>query len=101
MTSNPLPKKSSHEFLLLVGDPKQAIYGFRGGDVTNYNYMKGQFDKSTIWTLNTNRRSNAGVIHALNCWFGMPTATTADNKLAQLGSDIYYQHTKARKEKRR
>ncbi|MGE6327396.1 UvrD-helicase domain-containing protein [Psychrobacter pacificensis] len=92
-------KKSSHEFLLLVGDPKQAIYGFRGGDVTNYNYMKGQFDKSTIWTLNTNRRSNAGVIHALNCWFGMPTATTADNKLAQLGSDIYYQHTKARKEK--
>ena len=92
-------KKSSHEFLLLVGDPKQAIYGFRGGDVTNYNYMKGQFDKSTIWTLNTNRRSNAGVIHALNCWFGMPTATTAENKLAQLGSDIYYQHTKARKEK--
>ena len=92
-------KKSSHEFLLLVGDPKQAIYGFRGGDVTNYNYMKGQFDKSTIWTLNTNRRSNAGVIHALNCWFGMPTATTADNKLAQLGSDIYYQHTKDRKEK--
>ena len=92
-------KKSSHEFLLLVGDPKQAIYGFRGGDVTNYNYMKGQFDKSTIWTLNTNRRSNAGVIHALNCWFGMPTATTADNKLAQLGSDIYYQHTRARKEK--
>ena len=94
-----ITKKSSHEFLLLVGDPKQAIYGFRGGDVTNYNYMKGQFDKSTIWTLNTNRRSNAGVIHALNCWFGMPTATTADNKLAQLGSDIYYQHTKARKEK--
>ncbi|MGO2996520.1 MAG: UvrD-helicase domain-containing protein [Moraxellaceae bacterium] len=92
-------KKSSHEFLLLVGDPKQAIYGFRGGDVTNYNYMKGQFDKSTIWTLNTNRRSNAGVIHALNCWFGMPTATTAENKLAQLGSDIYYQHTRARKEK--
>ena len=92
-------KKSSHEFLLLVGDPKQAIYGFRGGDVTNYNYMKGQFDKSTTWTLNTNRRSNAGVIHALNCWFGMPTATTAENKLAQLGSDIYYQHTRARKEK--
>ncbi|MDX2374284.1 UvrD-helicase domain-containing protein [Psychrobacter sp. PP-21] len=90
-------KKSSHEFLLLVGDPKQAIYGFRGGDVTNYNYMKAQFDKSTIWTLNTNRRSTLSLINALNCWFGIPTATTAENKLAQLGSGIYYQHSKAAK----
>ena len=88
-------KKASHEFLLLVGDPKQAIYGFRGGDVANYNYMKSQFENSSIWTLNINRRSNASVINALNCWFGMPTAKTADNKLSQLGSGIYYQHIKA------
>ncbi|AAZ18978.1 DNA helicase/exodeoxyribonuclease V, beta subunit [Psychrobacter arcticus 273-4] len=89
--------KVSHEFLLLVGDPKQAIYGFRGGDVANYNYMKAQFEKSSLWTLDINRRSNAGVIDALNCWFGMPTVTTAENKLAQLGSSIYYQHIKADK----
>ncbi|WLP93332.1 UvrD-helicase domain-containing protein [Psychrobacter sp. M13] len=91
VTSN----KANHEFLLLVGDPKQAIYGFRGGDVANYNYMKAQFENSSIWTLNINRRSNASVINALNCWFGMPTAKTADNKLSQLGSGIYYQHIKA------
>ncbi|WP_211181347.1 UvrD-helicase domain-containing protein, partial [Psychrobacter cibarius] len=90
-------KKSSHEFLLLVGDPKQAIYGFRGGDVVNYNYMKAQFDKSTLWTLDINRRSNAGVINALNCWFGMADATIVENKLAQLGAGIYYQHIKAAK----
>ncbi|MES1964751.1 UvrD-helicase domain-containing protein [Psychrobacter sp. AH5] len=90
-------KKASHEFLLLVGDPKQAIYGFRGGDVANYNYMKAQFDNSSLWTLNINRRSNAGVIHALNCWFGKPAATTTDNKLAQLGTGIYYQYIKAEK----
>nr|WP_181210441.1 UvrD-helicase domain-containing protein [Psychrobacter sp. D2]MBA2057912.1 UvrD-helicase domain-containing protein [Psychrobacter sp. D2] len=89
--------KTSHEFLLLVGDPKQAIYGFRGGDVANYNYMKAQFEKSSLWTLDINRRSNAGVIDALNCWFGMPTETAAENKLAQLGSSIYYQHIKASK----
>ena len=87
--------KTNREFLLLVGDPKQAIYGFRGGDVANYNYMKAQFGTSSRWTLDTNRRSNAGVIHALNCWFGMPTATTDNNKLSQLGGGIYYQYIKA------
>ncbi|MGX8219987.1 UvrD-helicase domain-containing protein [Psychrobacter celer] len=97
-TGNKASNKANHEFLLLVGDPKQAIYGFRGGDVANYNYMKAQFEKSSLWTLDTNRRSNASVINALNCWFGMPAPVTQENRLAQLGSGIYYQHIKAEKQ---
>ena len=59
--------------------------------------MKAQFDQSNLWTLDINRRSNAGVINALNCWFGMPTAATANNHLSQLGTGIYYQYIKAAK----
>ena len=101
-------------FLLLVGDPKQAIYGFRGGDVANYNAMKARFDPKNRMSLDINRRSNAGVITALNHWFGRPHSTvnghqesdndgrTDDNsessvghQLAQLGKGIEYQHITA------
>jgi len=95
-------------FLLLVGDPKQAIYGFRGGDVANYNAMKAKFAKDRIMSLDVNRRSNERLITALNHWFGRPTPVadlqdaTSDksisnksNQLAQLGKSIYYQYITA------
>ncbi|WP_296404151.1 UvrD-helicase domain-containing protein [Psychrobacter sp.] len=91
--------KPKNEFLLLVGDPKQAIYGFRGGDVANYNHMKSQFHKNNIWTLNVNRRSNRSLIESLNHWFGMPNTDSVSNDLSQLGEGIYYQHIKAHNSK--
>ncbi|CAM3998462.1 UvrD-helicase domain-containing protein [Psychrobacter arenosus] len=111
-------EKKISTFLLLVGDPKQAIYGFRGGDVANYNYMKAKFTNS-IMTLNLNRRSNAYLIDALNHWFGCPTplATASEdssdfeltpsnenslsisnpnaNSLSELGENIHYQYIEA------
>ena len=96
-------QSNNRGFLLLVGDPKQAIYGFRGGDVANYNAMKSMFAKDRIMTLDVNRRSNERLITALNHWFGRPTSVAKaeevnDDKasqLAQLGKSIYYQHITA------
>lgn len=110
-------KKRHAGFLLLVGDPKQAIYGFRGGDVANFNAIKAKFDRQHIMSLDVNRRSSEHLISALNHWFGrgqLPTQSEqttavgrADNgadhsdsvsdSLANLGSQIYYQHITAAK----
>ncbi|MBS9779986.1 MAG: UvrD-helicase domain-containing protein [Moraxellaceae bacterium] len=88
-------KSEKNGFLLLVGDPKQAIYGFRGGDVANYNMMKINF-KNPL-SLTVNRRSNARLINGLNQWFGA-NETNSENDFAKLGEGIYYQHIQAHNE---
>jgi len=50
--------------LVLIGDPKQAIYGFRGGDIFTYNRAK-QGAHSTYF-LDTNWRSCPAVNAAVN-----------------------------------
>lgn len=52
--------------LVSIGDPKQAIYGFRGADVNAYLRHVGSVDPSLRKTLTTNYRSDEGVIAALN-----------------------------------
>lgn len=114
-SANSDAEKKINTFLLLVGDPKQAIYGFRGGDVANYNHMKAKFKDPM--TLNLNRRSNAQLIDALNHWFGCPIPLIIENTnnptfelsvrnenslsninfnvLSELGENIHYQYIKA------
>jgi exodeoxyribonuclease V beta subunit len=48
--------------LVLIGDPKQAIYAFRGGDTPTY--LDAVRDRPT-WTLDRNWRSDAPVVDAL------------------------------------
>ncbi|RMG58498.1 MAG: hypothetical protein D6717_02845 [Gammaproteobacteria bacterium] len=50
--------------LVLIGDPKQAIYGFRGGDIFTYMQARGEADR--WWKLSVNWRSTPGVIEAVN-----------------------------------
>ena len=54
---------TNHATLVLIGDPKQAIYGFRGGDVVTYLEAAGTAGESR--TLATNHRSDAPLVDAL------------------------------------
>ena len=53
--------------LVLIGDPKQAIYGFRGGDVHTYRLATHEADAAT--TLRTNYRSDPEVVQAVLALF--------------------------------
>ncbi len=55
--------------LLLVGDPKQAIYGFRGGDIYAYLRARDAVEEegsSQLWSLSHNYRSDGALLAALN-----------------------------------
>lgn len=92
------------QFLLLVGDPKQAIYGFRGGDVQNYTTLKKLFPEQPK-SLNQNHRSSAALIDSLNHWYGVGKQDIDPNEADQLpninqqpyfmGREIYYRKISA------
>ena len=56
-----------HGALTLVGDPKQAIYAFRGGDV--FAYLKAAGDAGQRHTLAVNHRSTGGLLTAVQKLF--------------------------------
>lgn len=53
--------------LLLIGDPKQAIYAFRGADI--FTYMKARAEVSAHYTLDTNWRSSPAMVASVNQLF--------------------------------
>ncbi|MCA1713968.1 MAG: UvrD-helicase domain-containing protein, partial [Gammaproteobacteria bacterium] len=53
--------------LFLVGDPKQAIYGFRGGDV--HTYLSARHDATLAPPLAHNFRSRPGLLHAVQALY--------------------------------
>ena len=53
--------------LVLIGDPKQAIYAFRGADV--HTYLKAKATVQSKWTLDVNWRSDEGLLDAYDALF--------------------------------
>ncbi|MGK2889680.1 MAG: exodeoxyribonuclease V subunit beta [Candidatus Malihini olakiniferum] len=53
--------------MLLIGDPKQAIYAFRGADI--FTYMRARADVKAHYTLETNWRSSRDMVSGVNRLF--------------------------------
>ena len=67
-------RNSNHNSLLLIGDPKQSIYGFRGADI--HSYMAARLATTgRHHMLGTNHRSTAPMVAAVNHWFAQAEAT--------------------------
>ncbi len=68
-------------WLYLIGDPKQAIYGFRGADI--FAYMRAVRDAGDQrFTLDTNRRSDAPLVDALNATYARLTRPFVFDEIA-------------------
>jgi exodeoxyribonuclease V beta subunit len=73
--------------LLYVGDPKQAIYGFRSGDVFTYLDARRAVDMAQAYSLGTNYRSEPHLVAAVNELFGdaSPGSTFANSDIPYPG----------------
>jgi exodeoxyribonuclease V beta subunit len=57
----------AHGCLFWIGDPKQAIYGFRGADI--FAYLRAADSADTCYTLEGNYRSTPSLVRAVNTLF--------------------------------
>ncbi len=58
---------ASRGLLLMIGDPKQAIFGFRGGDIAAY--LRASEHAEQRYSLAVNRRSSTALVGALNALY--------------------------------
>ena len=62
---------SGHATMVLIGDPKQAIYAFRGGDIDAY--LAAAETAGTHQSMSVNWRSDAPLVEALGAlWTDLP-----------------------------
>ena len=61
---------SKDHSIFLVGDPKQAIYGFRGGDIFTYKGASKIVEQEKQYTIYENFRSSESFLKSCNKFFG-------------------------------
>ena len=65
--------------LFLIGDPKQAIYAFRGADV--FSYLAAARNADAIHTINHNRRSDPALVDGVNVLFHRPARNEGERDM--------------------
>jgi len=80
--------ESAEHRLYLIGDPKQAIYGFRGADVNTY--LHAAESAKSQYSLDTNWRSESALVNAVNTIFD-----NAGNSAAFVEEHIVFMPVKA------
>lgn len=73
--------------LVMIADPKQAIYRFRGGDINAYGRAVAQVSDSDRLTLDVNFRSTKAMVEACNAFF----KAAGEALSAESGHSIRYQ----------
>src|SRR5690625_3931977 len=74
---------------MMIGDPKQAIYGFRGADLYAYLHAREEVPSTHRYTLRKNFRSRPALVEAVNHLF------TSDHGTPFLEEAITYHHIEA------
>ena len=75
--------KSPEHLLVMIGDPKQAIYGFRGADI--FSYIKAVDETDAVFTLDKNWRSTPELVRAVNAIFSNPAVPFIFKKITFTG----------------
>lgn len=86
----------SEQGFIMIGDPKQSIYKFRGADI--FTYLKASNEAQEKRTLPQNWRSLPPVVEATNCLFTFP-ADTAQSPFLYQGIQFQAVKTKETEDK--
>ncbi len=70
--------------LCVIGDPDQAIYGFRGADATCFARFRQDFPSAPTMRLKRNYRSSGTIVTAAACFIG----ATADGVTRPMGTAV-------------
>ncbi|MCV2885204.1 exodeoxyribonuclease V subunit beta [Aestuariibacter sp. AA17] len=60
------PNMTSPCCFIMIGDPKQAIYAFRGADIFTYIQAKRCLSEERLFTLTKNYRTQSSLVHSVN-----------------------------------